>query len=90
MKSVLDILGGAQLLLGLSFDVQDVFEEYLSEEHRGFLSILRVIEEDQPLYSRLYRGRGRTPYNDVPFFPSGCGEGGIADCHHREVDQSAA
>ena len=74
MKSVLDILGGAQLLLGLSFDVQDVFEEYLSEEHRGFLSILRVIEEDQPLYSRLYRGRGRTPYNDVPFFRAAVGK----------------
>jgi transposase len=74
MKSLLDILGGAQLLLGLSFDVQEIFEEYLSAEHRSLLAILRVIEEDQPLYSRLYRGRGRMPYNDVPFFRAAVGK----------------
>jgi hypothetical protein len=45
MKSILEILGGAQILLGLSFDLQECFEEYLTEEYRGFLAILRVVEE---------------------------------------------
>jgi hypothetical protein len=37
MKSILEILGGAQILLGLSFGLQECFEEYLTEEYRGFL-----------------------------------------------------
>ena len=61
MKSITEILGGAQFLLGVSFDIQDTFEEYLSEEQRAFLVILRLIEEDFPVRTRLYGGRGRIP-----------------------------
>ena len=30
MKSIADILGEAQILLGLAYDLQDSFEEYLN------------------------------------------------------------
>ena len=53
MKSLTEILGGAQLLIGVSFDIQDTFEEYLSEEQRAFLVLLRLIEEDSPVRTRL-------------------------------------
>jgi hypothetical protein len=33
MKSVKEILGGAQILFPISFEIQDIFEEYLTEEH---------------------------------------------------------
>jgi hypothetical protein len=39
MKSVIEILG--QILFGISFDIQDSFEEYLSEQHRAFLAMLK-------------------------------------------------
>jgi len=68
MKSITEILGGAQLLLGISFDLQTTFEEYLTTEQRAFLVTLRVIEENVPLQEQFYRGRGRIPYQDLPFF----------------------
>jgi hypothetical protein len=37
MKSITEIPGGAQLLLGVSFDLQETFEEYLTTEQRAFL-----------------------------------------------------
>jgi hypothetical protein len=43
MKSITETLGGMQMLLGLSFDLQAGFEEYLTEEQRAFLAMLRVI-----------------------------------------------
>ncbi len=36
VKSVTEILGGTQVLFGTSFDLQDIFEEYLTEQHRAF------------------------------------------------------
>jgi transposase len=74
MKNITEILGGAQLLLDVSFDLQDVFEEYLSEEQRAFLVLLRLIEEDVPMRTRLYGGRGRIPYDDQPFFRAAIGK----------------
>ena len=64
MKTVTEILGGAQILFSLSFDLQDSFEEYLTEEHRAFLAILRVIEDERPRVERSWKHRGRRPYND--------------------------
>lgn len=61
MKSVTEILGGAQILLSVSFDIQTVFEEYLTEEHRAFVAALRVIEHRMPELQTTYRGRGRMP-----------------------------
>lgn len=66
MKSVIEILGSAQILLDVSFDLQDVFEEYLSDEHRAFLHILRIIEEHLPNSERAYPGRGRRRLADTP------------------------
>jgi hypothetical protein len=42
MKSISDILAGAQILLPMSFDLQACFEEYLNPEQRTFLALLRV------------------------------------------------
>lgn len=61
MKSITEIIGGAQILLGLSFDIQECFEEYLGEEHRAFLAMLRVVEEAFPREQRTSTGRGRPP-----------------------------
>lgn len=44
MKSVTEILGGAQNLLDISYDIQEVFEDYLTDMHHLFLSMLRIIE----------------------------------------------
>ena len=66
MKSITEILGGAQILLGISFDIQETFEKYLTENHHAFLSMLRVIEEHQPAVEKIYKGRGRLPYEDQP------------------------
>jgi transposase len=70
MKSITKILGGSQMLLGVSYEIQDVFEEYLSEEHRTFLSMLRVIESTEVVYGSPYQGRGRMPYEDQPMIRS--------------------
>jgi hypothetical protein len=45
MKSITEILGGMQILLEVSFDLQTGFEEYLTNDQRTFLAILRLIEE---------------------------------------------
>lgn len=66
MKSLTEILGGAQILLSISYELQDVFEDYLTEEHRAFLAMLRVIEEHLCVHERSYKGRGRKPHQDVP------------------------
>lgn len=66
MKSVIEILGGAQILLDVSFDLQDIFEEYLSVDHRALLQILRIVEDHLPNYERGYCGRGRRRLPDTP------------------------
>lgn len=66
MKSVIEILGGAQILFAISFDIQDSFEEYLSDQHRSFLAMLRVVEDHLPAAEIEYRGRGRPRLEDLP------------------------
>lgn len=66
MKTVTEILGGAQILMGISFDLQDSFEEFLTEDHRCFLTMLRVIEEAQPNIEMVRKARGRIPYENEP------------------------
>lgn len=39
LKSITEILGGAQILRAVSFDIQERFEEYLTEEQRSFLAL---------------------------------------------------
>jgi transposase/IS5 family transposase len=66
MESITKILGGSQMLLGVSYEIQDVFEEYLTEEHRTFLAMLRVLDSTDVSYTSCYQGRGRMPYEDQP------------------------
>jgi transposase len=67
MKTITQIIGGAQGLLDISYNLQDVFEEYLSDEYKTFLHMLRVLEEAQSPISRNYAGTGRKPYQYQPF-----------------------
>jgi hypothetical protein len=66
MKTITEILGGAQILMGISFNLQDSFEEYLTEEHRCFLHMLRLIEEALPSIALRRKPRGRLPYDNEP------------------------
>jgi transposase len=50
--------------------LQDIFEEYLSDEYRTFLHVLRVMEGAQPPIVRRYAGTGRRPYEYQPFIRS--------------------
>jgi transposase len=70
MKSITEIIGGAQGLLDISYELQGIFEEYLSDEYKTFLHMLRVIEESQPPIIRGYAGTGRKPYEYQPFIRS--------------------
>ena len=42
MKTISEIIGGAQVLLPLEYELQDCFPELLNYEHRSFLHHLRV------------------------------------------------
>ena len=85
MKSILKILGGAQILLGLSFGLQECFEEYLTEEYRGFLSILRAVEEQVKGIDK-YRGAGEAWVGEAEFYT---GIFGDAVFSHRHSEGSA-
>jgi hypothetical protein len=56
MKRVIEILGGAQVFFGISFNIRNSFEEYLTEEPRAFLAMLE---------SR-HGGRGQPRLEDQP------------------------
>ena len=70
MKTITEILGGAQGLLDISFDLQTCFEEKLNDQQKTFLHILRCIEDHLILPQRLYAGTGRKPYQYLPFLRS--------------------
>jgi hypothetical protein len=61
MKSMPKILGGAQILLPVSFDLQECFEEYLNPEQRTFLAILGLIEEHLPSFTTKGSTRADLP-----------------------------
>ena len=33
MKSITEILGGCQMVFGISYDIQEIFEGYVTTEH---------------------------------------------------------
>jgi hypothetical protein len=70
MKSITEIIGGAQALFNLSYKLQGCFEEYLTDEYRTFLQMLRVIESALPPIMRRYAGVGRKPYQYLPLIRS--------------------
>jgi hypothetical protein len=45
MKTISQIIAGAQALLNIPYDITGCFEEYLSDEYKTFLHVLRVTEE---------------------------------------------
>lgn len=67
MKSVTEILGGSQMLLDLSYDIQEIFEDYLTDTHRTFILILRVIEDAFPRIEEPQALTGRKAYATRPF-----------------------
>ena len=74
MKTITEIIGGGQALLQIDFNLQDYFEEYLTDEYKMFLHILRVVEEHLPIYIRPRKKTGRPPYQYFPFIRSMLGK----------------
>ena len=70
MKTISEIIGGAQVLLDIDFDLQGCFEENLTEAHKTFLHMIRVLESAQKPLLRLYAGVGRRPLHYTPFMRS--------------------
>jgi hypothetical protein len=68
MKTISQIIGGAQALFDISFDLQENFEEYLTDEYKTFLQILWVAEEHAAGLTRTYAGTGRPPYSYISYF----------------------
>ena len=48
MKSITEILGGFQILLGTSYKIQVVFVDYVTNHHRIFLYSLQVTQASLP------------------------------------------
>ena len=67
MKTITEILGRAQSLLDINFELQNCFEEYLTDEYKTFLHLLRVAEDLLPVYIRPCANTGRPPYPYSPF-----------------------
>ena len=70
MKTITEIIGGAQALLDVKFDLQTCFEETLNDQQKTFMHILRCVEEHLPILIRPYAGTGRIPYQYLPFLRS--------------------
>ena len=70
MKTITEILGGAQVLLDISFDLQKCFEEKLNVQQKAFLHMLRCLEKYVPSLNRPYAGTGRIPYQYLPYLRS--------------------
>ena len=67
MKTISDIIGGAQALLDISFELRHCFEESLADDQKTFLHVLRVIEDVMPPIIRGKARTGRPPYPFKPF-----------------------
>jgi len=65
MRSITQILGGCQMVFGISYDIQEVFEAYVTDEHRAFIQMLRVIEEFLPACDRPGSLLGRKSYDET-------------------------
>ena len=70
MKSISEIIAGAQALLDISFGLQSCFEESLTDDQKTFLQVIRVIEEMMPPVIRRKARTGRPPYQLKPFIRS--------------------
>jgi len=70
MKSITEILGGCQMVFGISYDIQEVFEGYVTNEHRTFIQMLQVIEEFLPACDRPGSLLGRKSYDETAMIRS--------------------
>ena len=70
LKTVTEIISGAQGLLDIGFELQFCFEETLNNQQKAFLHMLRCLEEYLPTLFRPYAGTGRKPYQYLPFLKS--------------------
>ncbi|MDR2393791.1 MAG: transposase [Treponema sp.] len=70
MKTINQIITGAQALLAISYNLEACFEEYLCDAYKTFVYMLRVIEKQMPPLIRPYAGSGRIPYQYTPFIRS--------------------
>jgi len=70
MKSITEILGGCQMVFGISYDIQEVFEGYVTDEHRTFIHMLQVIEEFLPACDRPGSLLGRKSYDEMAMIRS--------------------
>jgi hypothetical protein len=70
MKSITEIIGGAQALLDINFEIQDCFEEQLNNAQKTFLHIIRVIESFLPpqILAQTRSRTGRPAYMWISFF----------------------
>jgi transposase/IS5 family transposase len=66
MKSITEIIGGGQILMNISYDIQECFEDYLTDTHRAFIAMLRVLEEHFPKIEKTSNRIGRRPYENTP------------------------
>ena len=70
MKTISEIIGGAQGLLDIGFELQNCFEEKLNGLQKTFLHMLRCLEENLSFPERQYAGTGRRPYMYLPYLRS--------------------
>jgi transposase len=70
MKSITEILGGCQMVFGISYDIQEIFEGYVTTEHRTFIQLLQVIEEFLPVCERSGNLVGRRSYDETAMIRS--------------------
>jgi len=67
MKTITEILGGAQTLLPIDFHLQDCFPEYLSNNQKLFLAILQKVESSITI-PEGHSNKGRPAYPNIYFF----------------------
>ncbi len=65
MKQIIEILGGALILLYISFDPSILFKERLSREHRSFLAFLNAVEDHIAEFKHKRARVGRPRYDDL-------------------------
>jgi transposase len=70
MKSLTEILGDCQMVFGISYDIQEIFEGYVTNEHRTFIQMLQVIEEFLPVCDRPGSLLGRKSYDEMAMIRS--------------------
>ena len=67
MKTITEILGGAQTLLPIEYPLQECFPEYLSNNQKLFLAILQKIESSITI-PEVHSNKGRPSYPNINFF----------------------